>query len=55
MSDLNLIEVADGCSYRVYKNKEQSKILLKNLQSNLINGILDKYIENLFYLIGKAL
>lgn len=45
MSDLNLIEVADRCSYRVYENKEQNKILLKNLQSNLINGILDKYIE----------
>lgn len=48
MSDLNLIEVADRCSYRVYENKEQNKILLKNLQSNLINGILDKYIEKSF-------
>lgn len=31
-----------------FENKEQNKILLKNLQSNLINSILDKYIEKSF-------
>lgn len=45
MSDLNLIEVASRCSYSIYKNKEKNERLLKDLQSKLINGILDKYIE----------
>lgn len=45
MSDLNLIKVANLCSYNVYKDKEKNETLLKSLQSNLINGILDKYIE----------
>lgn len=55
MSDLNLIKVSNLCSYDVYKNRKKSEKLLRTLQDNLINGILDKYIKNLYCLIGKAL
>lgn len=45
MSDLNLIKVSNLCSYDVYKNRKKSEKLLRTLQDNLINGILDKYIK----------
>lgn len=50
MSDLNLIKVSNLCSYDVYKNRKKSEKLLRTLQDNLINGILDKYIKNLYCL-----
>lgn len=36
MSDLNLIEVADRCSYSIYKNKEKNERFTKQINKRHI-------------------